>query len=187
MSSSVGVDPSMRDRSDLYIIDVGRADPPWRSYPGTNGVVELDDGIGVATQGRGKLQLHRLDGQGRQQWLRAVDVPDGACSWTPQPSADAQGCLVVPPAPEREPIRVLDEGDGLARASFRLSSDMAGAEGVRWIGPVAMAFVGRRTMLAGPAGEAQLPGRVAVVSDQDPLLVAIGEGLVAIDGRQVSD
>ncbi len=187
MWSSAGVDPSTRERSDLWVLDVSRPDTPWRSYPGANGIVALEDGIVIATQRDRFLQFHRLDGQGRQRWLRAITLPDRSCCWTVQPAADPRGFVVVPPSPARQPIRVLEEGDGSTRASFRLSSGMEGADGMRWIGPVAMAFDGQRTMLAGPAGEVQLPGRVAVVSDQDPLLVVTGEGLVAIDERQVSD
>lgn len=184
--SGTGIDPSARSRADLMVVDATRPDAAIERFPGAGGVVPLDDGLVIVTQQGAALDLHRLDAQGRELWTREVELADPACCWRIEPSAMTDALLVVPPRPDREPIRVLSTEDGVTRSSFRLSAELRANPDLRWIGPVAMRFDEQHTILAGPAGEVRLPGRATVVSAQDPLLLATADGLVAIDERRVT-
>lgn len=184
--AGTGIDPSSRSRADLMVVDATRPEAPVERFPGAGGVVPLDDGLVIVTQQGAALDLHRLDAQGGEVWAREVELADPACCWRIEPSATADTVLVVPPRPDREPIRVLSTEDGATRASFRLSAALRENPDLRWIGPVAMRFDEQYTILAGPAGEVRLPGRATVVSAQEPLLLATSDGLVAIDERRVT-
>ncbi|TVR34151.1 MAG: hypothetical protein EA388_09780 [Nitriliruptor sp.] len=184
--AGTGIDPSSRSRADLMTVDVTRAEAPVERFPRAGGVVHLEDGLVIVTQQGAALDLHRLDAQGREVWAREIELADPTCCWRIEPSAMTDALVVVPPRPDREPIRVLSTQDGTTRSSFRLSAELRENPDLRWIGPVAMRFDEQHTILAGPAGEVRLPGRATVVSAQDPLLLATTDGLVAIDERWVT-
>jgi len=184
--AKTGTDPSSRTRAELLVVDVIRPDAPVERFSGAGGVVPLDDGLVIGTQQGAALALHGLDARGRERWTREIELADPACCWRIAPSAIIDALVVVPPRPHHEPIRVLSTVDGATRSSFRLSAELRDSPDLRWIGPVAMTFDGQRTILAGPGGEVQIPGRAAVVSTQDPLLLATPDGLLAVDERKVT-
>lgn len=186
LRARTGIDPSSRSRTDVLVVDLSRPEAPLQRFPGAGGVVAADDGLVIVTQQGAALDLHLLDGEGREVWTRAVELADPACCWRLEPSAIADALLVVPPRVDREPIRVLSTVDGTTRSSFRLSAPLRAAPDLRWIGPVAMRFDGRNTVLAGPGGEVRVPGHAAVVSPREPLLLVTSEGLLAIDERRVT-
>lgn len=184
--AGTGIDPSSRSRADVLVVDLSRPGAALERFPGAGGVVPVGGGLVIVTQQGADLDLHHLDGEGREVWSRAVELADPSCCWRLEPSAIADALVVVPPRIDREPIRVLSSVDGTTRSSFRLSASLRTAPDLRWIGPVAMRFDGQDTLLAGPGGEVRVPGRAAVVSPRDPLLLATSTGLVAIDERSVT-
>ena len=186
MRSTSGSDPSTRARSDLSVADLSEPDGPVTAYPGAGRIVALEDGVVIVRQSGASLRLHRLDAAGQQLWERVVDLTDPVCCWRIEQAAAADRFVVVPPRLDREAIRLLSTADGSTRSSFRLSAALRESPDLRWLGPVAMRFDGEQTTLAGPGGEVRLPGRAAVVSTQDPLLLATPDGLVAVDEHRVT-
>jgi hypothetical protein len=175
-----GPDPHATPRSDMTIASVGDPQQPTRQIPGTTAVLEVPDGVAVASHDDHVLTVERLASDGAVRWTRTFELDEPTCCWTLQGGPDPTTLLLVPPEPGRVPVQVLTLDEGQPLVSFAVPTTQV-RNTLAWTGGIAAESDANRTVLTGHGGSVELAAGAELVATDPVPVVRVPSGLLGLD------